>query len=228
MIEQGGIPNRTPNISRSEFVGTLAGRVFEEIKRRIITGELRPNQRLVESEIARNLSVSRTPVREALKKLETMRYVSILPNGGLVVTEHTPEQMESLFEIREALETMAIKLACQRSTEKQIEDATAYYHQAIEAFINRDYDKYIELHGHFHEALYCPCGNEQLLSLIRTFRYQYFDQQLTRVYNTLDWRSQIKQHSKILEAFRERNENKAEKALKRHLRNSLKIALYLH
>lgn len=228
MSEQIGIPNGTPNISSNEFSGTLADHVFDEIKQHIIIGELRPNQRLIESKIARRLGVSRTPVREALKKLETIGYVSILPNGGLVVTEHTPEQMRSLFEIREALETMAIKLACQRATEEQIKSAEAYYHQAIEAFINRDYDKYIELHSHFHEALYSPCGNEQLLSLIRTFRYQYFDQQLTRVYNALDWRSQMKQHTKILEAFRERNENRAEKDLKRHLRNSLKIALHLH
>ena len=136
-------------------------------------------------------------------------------------------------EIREALETMAVKLACQRATKEQIDKAVSYYDQMVEAIMNRKYDEYTELHSQFHEALYSPCGNEQLLSLIRTFRYQYFNQRVTQLYtrvfnNTLDTRSQVKKHRRILEALCERNVNKAEKALIRHLRTTLKLAVQLY
>lgn len=227
------IPNIEPNIPLVAPKTTLANRVFDEIKRDIVTGKLRPNQRLVESGIANKLGVSRTPVREALKRLEMSGYVRITASNGLAVTEHTAEEMQNLFDIREALETKAIKLACERATKEQIDKAVSCYNQMVEAVMNRKYDEYIELHSQFHEALYSPCGNEQLLSFIQTFRYQFFSQRLTRLYtrvfnNTLDTRSQIKKHRKILEALCDRNANRAEKALIRHLRTTLKLAVQLY
>jgi len=229
--EQISIPKDIPIGGKSER--TLADQVFEVLRGQIVTGKLRPNQRLIESGIAKRLGVSRTPVREALKRLEVSGYLSTDANNGLVVTEHTAEEMQHLFEIREALETMAVKLACQRATKEQIDKAVSYYDQMVEAIMNRKYDEYTELHSQFHEALYSPCGNEQLLSLIRTFRYQYFNQRVTQLYtrvfnNTLDTRSQMKKHRRILEALCERNVNKAEKALIRHLRTTLKLAVQLY
>ena len=205
---------------------TLADQAFEALKQGIDSGELRPNQRLVELEIAKKLGVSRTPTREALKRLELAGYATTASGGGLIVAElSTVEQIQNQFEIREALETAAIKLACQRATEKQINKAEEYYKRGMEAILNRDMEQYVELHRKFHEALYAACGNKQLLSLVRLFRYLYFDRRLTRVYTPRDWGTQIKHHSRILEALRERNASRAEKALVRHLRVSLRVAL---
>ncbi len=75
----------------------------------------------------------------------------------------------SLYEIREALESMAIKLACQRATEEQIERAEKYHIHSLEVIRNRDVDQFIELNSAFHAELLAACGNEQLWLLIQTF-----------------------------------------------------------
>jgi len=204
---------------------TLAQQVFEIIQQHIVTGELRPNQRLMDSEIAKELGISRTPVREALKRLEVVGYVSTLPSGGIIVTEHSTREIQYLYEIREALETMAIKLVCNNATEEQINKVEEYYNRGVSAVSNGDIDLYKELHIAFEEELYAACGNEQLLSLIRTFRDQYYVQRIRRAFTSRDWRTQLKQHGRVLKALRKRNAGRAVKAFERHLRVSLRVAL---
>ncbi len=217
---------RIVSTSLNKSKGTLADQVFDVLQKQIVAGELRPNQRLVESEIAERLGISRTPVREALKRLEVTGYTSAFSSRGLIVVEHsTSRQIQSLFETREALEGMAIKLACERATEEQIRKAEEYYTRGVEALRNNDIDEYLEMHSTLHEELCAGCGNEQLLSLIRIFRYQYFDRRLTRVYTPREWRTQIKNHGRLLEAVRERNPHRVEKAIQRSFGHGLRVAL---
>lgn len=211
--------------STKRYTNNLADQAFDALCQRIDTGELQPNQRLVEAEIAKELGIGRTPVREAIKRLGAKGYASKLPKGGLIVTELSLKQMQSLFEIREALETMAIKLACKHVTEEQINKAEEYHIRSIEAIRDGDIEQYIRLNASFHEELYAACDNEQLLSLLRTFRYLYFNRRLVRMHTPREWDSQLKQHSRILEAVRKRNADRAEKALRRHLKSTLKLAL---
>lgn len=218
------IPNRPPKSIDGKEQRALADQVFDILQQSIAGGELRPNQRLVESEIARNLGTSRTPVREALKRLEITGYASTHPSGGLIVDDQSM-QVQSLFEIREALECMALRLSCAHITKEQIRNAEDYFTNSTIAIRNQDIEQYSKLHKNFHEELYSACGNDRLKSLISTFRYQYFDQRLTRMYTPNEWRVQIKYHGKILEAVRQRNADRAAKFLQRHLKNSLKIAL---
>ena len=225
MSKQDNIRFGVPSSFLENPGSTLADQVYEMLHQHIVAGELRPNQRLVESEIAKQMGISRTPVREALKRLEVTGYVSAAPNGGLIVTEHSIEEIQCLYEIREALETMAIKLACERVTEEQLNKVEEYYNRGIEAIRNSDIDQYIELHSDFEEEIYAACGNEQLLSLVRTFRNQYYKRRLTRVYTSRDWHTQLKHHGRILEALHKRSAGRAEKALRRHLRVGLRVAM---
>lgn len=203
----------------------LAQQVFETLRQQIVNGKLPPNQRLVELEIAEGLGTSRTTVREALQRLEITGYARMLPGSGLAVSDCSAEHIQSLFEMRQALETMAIKLACQRATEEQIHKAEEYYNRFADAIRNRDFDQYVELHRAFHEELNAASGNEQLWSLAQTFRHQYFDYRLARVYSARDWRTQFALHGRILAALRERHVRRAEKAVERHLKTGLKVAL---
>ena len=205
--------------------GNRADEAFDKLRQAIVTGELRPNQRVVESEIGKRLKMSRTPVREALKRLEVKGYLSMLPTGGLIVTDHLPSQIRSLYEIREALETMAIKLACQRATEEQIARAEKCHIRSLEVIRNRDVDQFIELNSAFHAELLAACGNEQLWLLIQTFRDQYFDRRIVRVFTARDWRLMMTQHGQILEAVRQRNARLAEKAVRQHVKTAVRLAL---
>ena len=197
----------------------------ERLREDIVTGKLRPNQRLVETDIARQLMMSRTPVREALKLLEMQGYLSRLPGGGLIVTDHSPSQIRNLYEVREALETMALKLACQRATEEQIDRAAELHNSMIEVTHHRDTNRFIELNSSFHNELLSACGNEQLWSLLLIFRDQFFDRRLVRVFNTNDWCNMPKQHQKLLDAVRNRNTRLAENAVREHVRTALRIAV---
>lgn len=139
---------------------SYAEEALERLRQAIVTGNLRPNQRLVESEIAKRLGISRTPVREALKQLEMQGYLSRLRSGGLIVTDHSPSQIRNLYEIREALETMALRLACQRATQEQVDRAVEYHARSLEVIRNRDINQFIELNSTFHNELFSACGNE--------------------------------------------------------------------
>ena len=225
MSKQNNIRFAVPSFFSKKSGSTFAQQVFEMIHQHIVTGELRPNQRLIDSEIAKELGISRTPVREALKRLEVVGYVSTLPNGGIIVTEHSTREIQYLYDIREALETMAVKLACNRATEEQINKVEEYYNRGVSTVSNGDIDRYIGLHIAFEEELYAACGNEQLLSLIRMFRDQYYARRIARVFTSRDWRTQLKQHGRIMKALRKRSADRAAKALERHLRISLRVAL---
>lgn len=216
--------NVTP-LFPEEGGGTLAQQAFEIIYQHIVTGELRPNQRLVDSEIAKDLGISRTPVREALKRLEAVGYVSILPRGGIAVIDHSTREIQYLYDIRVALETMAVKLACNNATEEQINKVEEYYNRGVSAMNNGDIDRYKVLHTAFEEELYAACGNKQLLSLVRTYREQYVTRRIARVFTSRDWGNHLKQHGRIMRALRKRSADRAAKALERHLRISLRVAL---
>ena len=218
-------PSESPDSSSQEVRTSYADEAAEKLHEAIVTGSLRPNQRLVESEIARQLNMSRTPVREALKQLEMQGYLSRLPSGGMIVTDHSPSQIRNLYEIREALEIMALKLTCQRVTQEQLDRAAEYHARSSEVIRNQDVSQFIEVNSAFHNELLSACGNEQLWSLIQTFRDQFFDRRLVRVFNAADWRNMPKQHQRLLDAVRQRNPHLAEKAVHEHVRTALRIAI---
>jgi DNA-binding GntR family transcriptional regulator len=191
----------------------------------IVSGRLRPNERLVESDIAQRMKISRTPVREALQLLEAQGYLSRLPSGRLIVTDHSPSQIRNLFEIREALETMALRLACQRATEEEIEQIKETHERMREAVLARDVNKFIELNSAFHSQLYAACGNEQLLTILQSYRDQYYDRRMVRVFNAGDWRSMPKQHQRLVDAVCQRDQKLAEKAVHEHITTALRIAI---
>ena len=228
MYKEGQIDATLESLLRSnarEVRTSCAVEALERLRQAIVTGALRPNRRLVESEIAKKLGMSRTPVREALKQLEMQGYLSKLPGGGLVVTDHSPSQIRNLYEIREALETMAIKLACQRATQEQIDKAADYHERSIEVINNRDVNRFIDLNSAFHNELLSACGNEQLWSLIQVFRDQFFDRRLVKVFSAADWRIMIKHHQRLLDAVRQRDVRLAEKAVREHVKIAMRIAL---
>jgi DNA-binding GntR family transcriptional regulator len=213
------------NYSENGADNNKPAKALETIKQAILNGDLRPNERLVESQLAKKFGMSRTPVREALKQLEMQGYLSRLANGGLVVTDHSPGQVRNLYEVREALETAAICLACQRATREQLDRAEEHHKRFIEVIQDRDLNRYIELDSAFHNALLEACGNEQLWSLIQTFRDQYFDRRLVKAYSSAEWRTTIKHHERLLEAVRQKNTRLAEKAVHDSFKRSLRIAL---
>ena len=96
--------------------------VFNTLRQAILRGELKPGERLMEIQLANKLGVSRTPIREAIRKLELEGLVLMIPRKGAEVAEITEKNMRDVLEVRKALEELAVQLACEKITAEEIEE----------------------------------------------------------------------------------------------------------
>jgi DNA-binding GntR family transcriptional regulator len=203
---------------------SYAEKALLKLQDAISSGELRPNQRLVEMEISKKLGISRTPLREALIQLEIIGNVTPLPKGGVAVTECSPKVISDIVDIRKALDTMTLGLACKRVNKNQITSAQKYLKLIDEAWITRDYNQYNNNNINFHKTLRASCDNNKLVQLTAMFTYQYFDKRIIQVMNDKEANLFSRQHTKLLEALCERNVEKIQKTITEHLQLFSEIA----
>jgi len=204
-----------------------AEQALRRLQEAIASGELQPNQHLVERDLAEILGMSRTPVREALRRLEATAYITRLPTGGIIVTDHSPKQIHDLYEMRGILEGQATKLACQLYEEDQIIRLEEYHERCIEAARSGKIEQFFDVNSAFHLWIYNKCGNAYLIDLIMTFRDERFFLRVVQKFTDKDWQITIAQHCQILEALRKRNALKAQKAMEQHLESFERAALHL-
>jgi DNA-binding GntR family transcriptional regulator len=141
---------------------TSADYAYQELRHRIITKQLKPGQRLPEVNIAVQMGVSRTPVREALRRLASEGLVLIIPNSGARLAAPTIREIEDTFLVREQLECLAIRLAAERIGERhlrRIEEALVEEARAIE---DKDLETYLEVNEAFHKTVADASGNRVL------------------------------------------------------------------
>ncbi|MEG0923767.1 MAG: GntR family transcriptional regulator [Anaerovoracaceae bacterium] len=156
--------------------------VYEELKMQILTGKVVPGTRMMEVELADDMGVSRTPVREAIRKLEKEGLVTIEPRKGAYASNISVKDMVDVLEVREDLEGLAASLAASRITKEQREElirATQGYSDAVKA---NDTEKIIHYDEMFHKLIVTCSGNKTLIQFGETvqelalrFRYLYYD-----------------------------------------------------
>lgn len=200
------------------------------IERNILDGVFRPDQRLVEAEIASQLGISRTPLREALRQLEMRGYVTRQGNAGYFVVHHAPEDIRNILELREILETAAIRMACDRASEEAIDRAAKYLANWDEEFArlkasglageklyDEGWNRLFRWNNLFHEEFYNASGNKLLVARIEELRQLDRLKRISRFFRYEDLLEFRRQHYRILEAVRQRNKARAEKAVRMHL-----------
>jgi DNA-binding GntR family transcriptional regulator len=133
---------------------------YNHIRRRILSGEFRPGYRINLGEIARTLSVSRMPVRDALRQLDSEGLVVMRPNRGVTVTELTPDEAEEYFQIRAVLEGLSAGLAAPKLTEKDIENLAAAKDRMNQ--VRNDIAQWIVRHREFHRLIQDASGHPNL------------------------------------------------------------------
>lgn len=156
--------------------------VYEELKREILVGEIAPGTRMMEIELADEMGVSRTPVRETIRKLEKEGLVTIEPRKGAYASDVSIKDMVDVLEVREDLEAMAAAMAAQKvnKDEKQaLIEATMEYKEAVESERTEDI---IRCDEKFHQLIVNCSGNKTLVQLFSQvqelalrFRYLYYD-----------------------------------------------------
>lgn len=196
---------------------TTPALITEVLREAILKGILEGGMQLRQDKIARSFGVSRIPVREALRQLEAEGLVVFKPHRGAVVSTLSTEEIREIYEIRIALETMAIQLAIPQLTEEDLARAERILEEIDQ---EADTGRWSELNREFHATLYAPANRPHLFSLINTHRTNV-DRYL-RIYISVMKRKRRSQleHRRILEACKRRDGEGAVKALEEHLRGA--------
>ncbi|ADL06841.1 GntR family transcriptional regulator [Thermosediminibacter oceani] len=191
--------------------------VFEALREAIITGELKPGERLMEVQLAEEMGVSRTPVREAIRKLELEGLVVMIPRRGAYVSGLSLKDAADVFEVRQSLEGLAAALAAERITDEELESLERILVEISEAAEKDDVDTVIKKDSEFHQILFKATRNDRLVQIINNLKEQIDRFRLQSFTNRARVRSLLEEHKKIVEAISDRNVELAKKLAEEHI-----------
>ncbi|MEA2622526.1 MAG: hypothetical protein QOH61_1436 [Chloroflexota bacterium] len=203
-------------------------RVYRRMKEMIISGELPPHTRLVELQFAAEFGVSRTPVREALKRLTADKLVNADPVRGLVVHEPEPEEIQEVYLVREVLEGLATRLAAQRITPEEIRRLRAILDSMHEGLETGRAEVVVNANLAFHDVVYRAAGNATLTRLARDLS-DFVRRFSTEAFNSGPRVSTVfDEHEAILTALENHDVASADAASARHLHAASEYVSGLH
>ena len=148
--------------------------VFNTLRQAILRGELKPGERLMEIALSQRLGVSRTPVREAIRMLEQEGLVIMIPRKGAQVAEISEKDLKDVLEVRLGLEELAVRIACQRITEEELEELEQAVKEFEEAMKRDDLGALAAADVKVHEVIYGSTHNKRLVQIISNIREQMY------------------------------------------------------
>jgi DNA-binding GntR family transcriptional regulator len=204
--------------------GSLSEAVYAAVHHRIVTGAYRPNQRLVETEIAADLGASRTPVREALVRLINDG-LAVRSRQGLMVREFTLPEVREIYEVRAALEGYAARMAAERRTPEALGTLgeTLQHHARTSQDEALDRKKVVESNADFHDAVLAAGGNARMRGLATGNQSYFFNIEAAAVTSDEALVVALDEHQLIYEAIRDRDADKAEAIVRGHIMAGLKV-----
>lgn len=194
--------------------------VFETLRSAIIEGILTPGERLMEVQLAEDLGVSRTPVREAIRKLELEGFVVTVPRKGAYVAGLTLKDITDVFEIRASLESLSARLAAERITSEELEKLDRILVQVAESSSKDDLESMVKVDTDFHEVLYAASRNDRLVGIVHNLREQIQRYRSTSLSYPGRMKTAFVEHKKIVEAIAERDVERAERLAQEHIENA--------
>jgi len=210
----------THPVSHQDENRTLADRVCQQIITAIVKGELATGTKISETELARTYGISRGPLREALRRLESLRLVERKPHIGARVVELSVKELLEIYRVREALEGMACRLAAVLMPQAEIDSLRSLLDQHQQNIVQQEGQAYFQKEGDldFHYRIVMASGNAKLQELlaadlyhlVRMYRYQF---SLSSSRPTLA----LREHHQILDAIEARDEELAELLMRRHI-----------
>lgn len=194
--------------------------VFEHLRDAIIKGTLRPGERLMEMQLADEMGVSRTPVREAIRKLELEGLVIMVPRRGAYVADLSIKDVSETFEIRSALEALAASLAAERITAEENEEMERILVRIGAAIEAGDFQQTVELDEQYHNLLYQASRNDRLMQILNNLREQIQRFRVTTLAMPGRVHGVLNEHRQIAEAISERNAELAHRLALEHIENA--------
>lgn len=201
-------------------VQNLSTEVYEEIRRLIVEGRIRPNERLIEAELAEQLDVSRTPVRESMQRLAADGLV-LSRRRGWVVREHSPQEIRDIYEVRAALEGYAARLAAERATPEEIDEIVRIHTSYVAELESTTRDHLLEHNDEFHNAVISASKNARLAEQIIRNTAFYFVHRIAGFWSDDEVRVSIAGHQELVDALVARDPEASERAAQRGVLSGL-------
>lgn len=193
--------------------------VFNTLRDDILRGELEPGERLMEIHLAEKLGVSRTPVREAIRKLELEGLVKMIPRRGAVVASITISDLEDVLEVRKVLEQLTVKLACEKITDEEIALLKKYHEEFAKAINTNDLTSLAEKDVSFHDVIYNASRNNRLIQILNNLREQMYRYRLEYIKNEDKRKKVVEEHAEIIKAIENKDVDVAKEYIRAHINN---------
>jgi DNA-binding GntR family transcriptional regulator len=191
--------------------------VFDYLRNEILIGRLDHGKRLVETDLSRALNVSRTPIREAFRKLENEGLVEYAVGRGVTVRQFSPQDIDDMYAIRGTLEGLAARLAAERITKQEIGELKKLLRGITRSYKAGEYKRTVQLHTAFNEAIYRASRNQRLHELASRFN-KYTESSQLRSLAVAGRFAEIQQeHLQIVRAIEQKDPDAAEQAVRSHV-----------
>jgi DNA-binding GntR family transcriptional regulator len=215
-------PTQDEALTANGSNGNLSETTYDRLRDDIVHGVLRPNERLIEEELAEKLTVSRTPIRESFKRLAAEGLI-VNRRRGWVVYEHSLDEIKQIYETRTALEGYAARLAAERATPDQLSAISAIF-KSPSHFLGAAARETLVLENEkFHDAINAAAGNQKLIALLRQTHLYYFNNRVAGLYTAQDITEARERHASILSALDKREADTAERAVREDIGTALRL-----
>lgn len=200
---------------------SLHGELVERLRDLITSGALAPGSKIQEPILCERFGVSRTPLREALKVLASEGIVTLLTNRGAVVTTLTVAELEEVFPVMGALESLSGEIACRHITDAEIASIAAIHKAMVEHWRRGEMQSYFRLNQSIHEAILNATRNDTLKSVYRGLAGRLLTARYVANMSAERWAQAVDEHEAILESLKTRNGRRLARILREHLANKL-------
>lgn len=206
------------NLNTNDYL-PLREVVFNTLREAILKGDLEPGEALMEVKLANKLGVSRTPIREAIRKLELEGLVVMTPRRSAQVASITKEDLTDVLEVRRVLESLAIELCCKNRTVEDIVLLKENLNQFREYIRKNDLIQIAVTDVQFHEIIYKTTGNKRLNQILYNLREQMYRYRLECIKDRQTRNQLVMEHQEIIDAIEARDVERAKAAIALHINN---------
>lgn len=212
------------SVTMNEYL-PLRDVVFNTLRQAILRGELKPGERLMEIQLANKLGVSRTPIREAIRKLELEGLVLMIPRKGAEVADITEKSLKDVLEVRKVLEELSVQLACDKMGKEDIQNLK----EAAEAFKktlkSKDVTEIAEADVHFHDIIYMAADNQKLIQILNNLQEQMYRYRVEYLKNEEAYPQLVAEHEAIIAKITEHEKDEATEIICRHIDNQVEAVM---
>jgi DNA-binding GntR family transcriptional regulator len=202
----------------------LTVEVYEKLRKAIVAGDIRPNERLIESDLAERLDVSRTPIRESMLRLAGDGLI-VSVRRGWVVREHSAQEIRQVYEVRAALEGFAASIVAERATDEELANIEAIHLRYREQVEGSTRGQLVAHNDEFHEAIIAATHNELLAQRIHDNSQYYFIHRIAGFLTDEEVRKSIEGHGEQVDALLARDGLRAERVVRSHIFGGLNNVL---